>query len=421
MSEKLYTNTERVLSDGLDFYKLSMGQVAFEKHPDAEVTFTLKNRADAHPLGEYVHIDELQDRFSEIRQKGFTSEEIAYYASLQASDGTHRFDEPYLDYLAQLTLPEVSVKRDSDTNELHITSTGPWANVSLWETVVMNTVNEQYYQHFMEAHDLTTQELYAEGDRRLDEKIAKLVDRPDIKFADFGTRRRFSPQWHEHVLQRLITELPDNFIGTSNPWFAHKYNVPVIGTYAHETPMIYAALADQAGKNPLDGHAEMLDDWQARYKGDLSIALTDTFTTDFFFQDFAGDRAASWKGLRQDSGDAAEFGEKAIQFYESQGIDPKTKAIVFSDGLDVDTIITLADQFVRRIGVTDGWGGDLMNDVGLRRNNIVMKATEVNGISTVKLSDGEGKHTGPEVQVQRYQQLVDEARLAVAGALKETN
>lgn len=406
--------SERPLSASLDYYKFTMGNVIFEHHPDANVTFTLKNRNHAQPLSDYVSASELQKRIETIRDNGFSAEEIAYLAGLQAQDGTARFEPAYLDHLASVELPSVAISHD-EHGDLAVTTTGPWTDVSLWETVVMSEVNELYYQNLMESHGLSIDDLYAEGNRRLEEKIATLRQYPDINFADFGTRRRFSLSWHEHVVARLKNEMPEQFTGTSNPWFAYKYNLAPIGTFAHEMPMVYAALEDAATRRPLDGHATMLRDWDATYQGDLSIALTDTFGTDFFFRDFDGDQALAWNGLRHDSGDPFEFTEKAVAFYESHGIDPTTKTIVFSDGLDVDMIIRLHEYCKGRIGATFGWGTNLMNDLGVPANNFVMKATAVDGTPTVKLSDDPGKHTGPEAVVRRYEAAVNEyAHVAVA-------
>jgi len=410
--------TERRLLDGLDYYKLTMGQVALERFPEAEVTFTMKNRAGDYPLAQYVDQDELQARFETIREQGFTPEEIAYLAGLQTQQGGTRFDAPYLDYLANLRLTDVNVRFDEETEDLAINAKGPWANVSLWETVVMSEVNEQYYKHLMEARGISVEDVWKEGDRRLDQKIEVLATRPDIKFADFGTRRRFSADWQSHVVERLAKELQGNLVGTSNPWFAYKFDLKPIGTYAHEMPMVYGALADERGINPLDGHNAMMNEWFDRYDEDLSVALTDTFTSDFFFSDFTAEQAEKWRGLRHDSGDPILFGEQAIRFYEENGIDAREKTIVFSDGLDIDTILKLADHFNGRAKVLFGWGTSLMNDLGPRPNNFVMKATNVNGIDTVKLSDNEGKHTGPAEQVARYNALKD-ARLMVEAALRE--
>lgn len=406
--------TERPLSQGLDYYKLTMGQLALERFPDAEVTFTLKNRAGDYPLTRYVAPEALEARLRALQTKGFTAEEIAYFAGLEAQQSGKRFDEPYLTFLSDLTLTNPTVGVHEETGDLTVEATGSWANVSLWETVVMSELNEVYYEGLIQQEGLAINDIWAEGDRRLDEKVAKLKDRPDIKIADFGTRRRFSAAWQEHVLARLAGELPDNLVGTSNPWLAYKHNLTPIGTYAHEMPMVYAAIEDADSSEPLDGHTRMMRDWYARYGNDLSVALTDTFTTDFFFADFTGEQARQWRGFRHDSGDPFIFGDRAIDFYKANDVDPQTKTIVFSDGLDIDTIIELADYFKDKVNVLFGWGTSLMNDVGLRPNNFVMKATHVNEKDTVKLSDDTGKHTGPRELVARYQELVAVRQLVEA-------
>lgn len=415
-TQTLERGTERRISDGLDFYKLPMGQEILADNPDAEVTFTLKNRAGDYPLSQYIEDYEIEARLKAIQETGFTSEEIAYFAGLENQLGHARFDAPYLDFLANLRLPDVSVTTNPETGDLDVTSTGQWAAVSLWETVVMSEMNELYYKNLMKQEGLALKDVWAEGDKRLGEKIERIKG-SNIKFADFGTRRRFSAAWQEHSIGRLVDELPNNFIGTSNPWFAYKFGITPIGTYAHEMPMVYAALADQRGENPLDGHTQMMNDWFNRYDTDLSIALTDTFTSEFFFSDFTPEQAKEWRGLRHDSGDPVAFGERAIEFYEEHGIDPTEKTIIFSDGLDLDMIFMLQEKFEGRVNVIFGWGTTLMNDLGLRANNFVMKATDVNGVDTVKLSDVSGKHTGPAEQVERYKNLA-EARLEVDRALQ---
>lgn len=390
---------EQYLSRGLDYYKATMGQLEFEAHPDAEVTFELRNRSN-DKLHEYVGPLHLSARLANLRQ-GWQPEELAYLASLQAQDGTAQFSEQYLDFLADNPLPPVDVSLD-ETGDIAVSVTGKWPLVTFWETVVMSELNELYFANKLACEDSSLDDLYAEGDRRLGAKIAKLRDRPDIKFSDFGTRRRFSYAWHKHVVERLASELPDNFVGTSNIYLSHQLGLRPIGTFAHELPMVYAALADQQGNSPLDGHNQSLQDWQTLYGENLSTALTDTFTSQFFFADFTDEQAESWKALRHDSGDPFEFGDRAIEFYQSRGIDPTGKTIVFSDGLDIDKIIELADYFRGKVGLTFGWGTTLTNDLGIKPNNFVMKATRVNDTGTVKLSDVETKHTGSPENIARY-------------------
>ncbi len=394
---------ERRLSSGLDYYKATMSQLEYEKYPDTKVTFTLKNRAEAK-LSEYVQPEMLRRRLEMLRS-GWQPEELAYLASLQNQDGTAQFTEEYLDFLADNPLPPVDVSLD-ERGDIAASTTGSWPLVTFWETVIMSELNEMYFENKLAGSDMSLEDLYREGDRRLDEKIALLKTRPDIKFSDFGTRRRFSYDWQKHVIERVATELPDNFVGTSNIYLAHELGLKPIGTFAHELPMVYAALADKNRENPLSRHSRVLQDWQEFYRGDLSTALTDTFTSDFFFADFTPEQAASWKALRHDSGDPFEFGEKVIDFYRRNDIDPMTKTIIFSDGLDIGLIIRLADYFKGHISVMFGWGTTLTNDLGIRPNNFVMKATAADGVPTVKLSDAEGKYTGPPEKILLYKEKV---------------
>jgi len=397
------------LSAGLDYYKPTMSQLAHEQEPDAEVTFTFHNRGGQRLL-DYVRPDTLQQRFSELRERGWQPEELDYLASRLDSAGTRVFSDEYIDYLHTHELPPVQVRYDEEIDDLAIEATGPWALATFWETIVMSEVNEAYFEGYLVAHQLNPIEVYDEGERRLSEKVAILQANPNIKFADFGTRRHFSLRWQQHVIERLIQDCPDNFVGTSNVALARKYGVKPIGTFAHEMPMSYAGLADVRGEDIRASHNHMLEDWYNRYGNDLSVALTDTFGSEFFFSDFTKQQAEAWKGVRHDSGDPIAFGERLIHFYEDSGIDAKTKTVVFSDGLDIGDIVRLQQHFEGRINILFGWGTTLTNDLGIKPLNVVMKATRVRlpdsgEADLVKLSDNVGKHTGPEAKIHEYQRI----------------
>lgn len=394
----------RHLSDQLDLYKPTMSAFQSEHHPEAQVTFSLNNRTEV-PLGEYNVLAALTSRLEVVRQ-GFKPEEIDYFTELKDSAGNPLFTANNIEFFRNLTLPPVFV-RPKDNGDLHIESTGNWAEVSLWETVILSELNETYFAAQFE-EDKQLQAALDEGDRRLTEKIQILNKRPDIKITDFGTRRRFSRAWHEHVVERLATEAPDNLVGTSNVWFARKFGLKPIGTYAHEMPMVYAGLSDQTPHGLRQSHGEFMDQWYSRYGFDLSIALTDTFGSDFFFEDFTEEQAQAWRGLRHDSGDPFVFAKQAIDFYQKRGIDPSTKQLIFSDGLDIETIVSLQDSFAEQIQIGFGWGTNLTNDLGEKALSIVMKAVNVNGIPTVKLSDNLAKAMGPTEYVDRYRQAFNQ-------------
>lgn len=403
---------EPSITRGADFYKSTMSQFEYERHPNTEVTFTFKNRGK-EPLSRYVAPEELRERFDTIMRNGFQPEEIACLASFQAQDGTARFTAEYLDHLADMQLPELEIGTDPQTGDIAIETTGPWSDVSFWETVVMSEVNEAFYQGKLAAEGLSLADLYAEGDRRLSEKIARLRARPDIKIAEFGTRRRFSAAWQQHVIERLATECPDNLVGTSNIWFAYKFGLRPIGTFAHELPMVSAALEDLRGGNPLDGHDRVIDDWSQRYP-DLRIMLPDTYTSQLCLSSLTREQLETWRGFRHDSGDPIKFGEQLLALYKKYNINPREKLLVPSDGLDMEKMERIANHFGDRINLFHGLGTNATNDLGLPANNFVMKATYVRtperpeGTPAVKLSDENGKHTGPEWQVRRYQQFVRE-------------
>jgi len=215
-----------------------------------------------------------------------------------------------------------------------------------------------------------------------------------VVFAEFGTRRRHSYHVHDIVMHTLMDGYNQTFIGSSNVHFAMKYKVKPIGTHAHEWFMFHAAEYSYKMANALS-----LEHWVDVYRGDLGVALSDTYTTDVFFKQFDKKFSKLFDGVRHDSGDPIVFAEKTIAHYKKMGIDPLSKYIIFSDGLNPQKVQAITEACKGKIGISFGIGTDLTNDVGLRPMNIVMKLTEVltsdnEWVPTVKLSDEPNKHTG---------------------------
>ncbi len=229
-----------------------------------------------------------------------------------------------------------------------------------------------------------------------------LDQNPYARFMEFGTRRRFSHAWQDYVIGSLKQKVPRNMCGTSNLYFAKKYGLEPKGTQAHETYMIMSGIMHENDDAIRASHNQVLQEWWDEYGEGLSIALTDTYGTDFFFRDMTDKQAKDWKGLRQDSGNPAEFARKQIEFYKSKGIDPKTKLFVPSDGLDVNTIVGLNNEFGSEIKNFAGWGTNLTNDLGLKPLSLVVKAVESNGHGTVKLSDNPAKAMGKPEDIARF-------------------
>lgn len=218
----------------------------------------------------------------------------------------------------------------------------------------------------------------------------------NIKVVDFGTRRAYSPKNHENLVATFAGDFGDAFIGTSNVELACAYGVKAIGTYAHEFVSAHGALFGYAHPNK---HA--MESWVKVYNGDLGIALPDTFTTDAFFVDFDSKYAHLYTGVRHDSGEPTEFLDKVVAHYESLGIDPKTKSIVFSDGLNMDEVKRIDDYRHKDIRRTYEIGTWLTNDLpNIKPMNIVIKLTEVNGLPSIKISDNPAKAIGDKETIK---------------------
>lgn len=376
-----------------DFYKFTMGQFAWKYYPDVKVKYAFKNRTDSIKLGNFIDIDELLAELNAVKLLKFKLSGLNYLKNLGI------LSDDYLHFLNTLQLPPVFVRIENE--ELVIETEGSWKEAIFWETFILSIVNELYYRHW--SHSMAG--YIGEFNDRLDGKI-KIINKHPFKFADFGTRRRYSKEIHEEVIQKLIEGVYNSsFMGTSNVYLAKKYNLKPIGTLAHELPMVLAGLSDYNLEVLKSSHNKMLTLWGYLYGKELSIALTDTFGTDFFFRDFSTEKAKFWKGLRQDSGDAFEFGNKAIEFYKDKGINPKEKVIVFSDGLNIDTILKLEKEFKDKFITSYGWGTNLTNDLGFEPLSIVVKAVKADGVPLVKLSDNLAKAIGDKKTMDKYKKV----------------
>jgi len=228
-----------------------------------------------------------------------------------------------------------------------------------------------------------------------------------LKVADFGTRRRFSHLNQYNVVDTLKIFGKEALVGTSNVYIAMQLEIKPIGTMAHEWIQFHAAKYGFERANVM-----AMENWAKVYRGDLGIVLTDTFTTKDFFRVFDKFYAKLFDGVRHDSGDPFEFGEKVIRHYEKLGIDPMSKVIIFSDGLTVEKALEIAKVFAGRIKVSFGIGTSLSNDVGVKPLNIVIKMFEVliafaqEWTQTIKLSDVEGKHTGKPEKINLCKTLL---------------
>ncbi len=369
-----------------DLYKLTMLQPMLHAMPTnrAEYRFVCRNRS-AFPLAELA--DAVQEQLDALCTLRHTDDELSYL-------GTLRFlKSDFIEFLRLFRFQRRFITVTTVGETLCVTATGPQVHVMGFEIPVLAIVNELYFRRLAAIHGVDA--LLGEARQRLQAKIALLrmsaadMDRMrhPFVFFDFGLRRRFSAAWQDEMVATLAAEVPQYFKGTSNVHLARKYRLTPIGTMAHEYLQTFQAVGVQ-----LKGFQKAaLECWVQEYRGDLGVALTDVVGMDAFLADFDLYFAKLFDGLRHDSGDPVEWGEKALAHYARLRLDAHTKRLVFSDGLDIPTALRLHQHFADRAPTGFGIGTNLSNDTGLQPLNIVMKLVTCNGQPTAKLSDSPGK------------------------------
>ncbi|MBN2760369.1 MAG: nicotinate phosphoribosyltransferase [Rhodobacteraceae bacterium] len=394
-----------------DFYKLLMCQSVFTNRPDTRVTFSLINRATEVPLAKLIDEGELREQLDHIRTLRLSRGESTFLRGNTFYGKRQMFRPDFMEWFENFQLPPYQLDRVGDQYEL--TFEGSWPEAMLWEIPALAVLMELRSRAVLgQMKRFELQVLYARAMTRVWEKIERLQALEGLRIADFGTRRRHSFLWQDWCVQAMQEGLGTRFIGTSNCLIAMRREVEAIGTNAHELPMVYAALApDDAAL--AQAPYRVLADWQAEHSGNLRIILPDTYGTQGFL-DRAPDWLADWTGIRIDSGAPEAGAEAAIRWWQAHGQDPREKLVIFSDGLDVDRIEALHQQFAGRVKVSFGWGTLLTNDFrglaegdGLAPFSLVCKAISADGRPTVKLSDNPNKAMGPEAEIARYKRVFD--------------
>ncbi|MDP3341264.1 nicotinate phosphoribosyltransferase [Frigidibacter sp.] len=392
-----------------DFYKLLMCQSIFRNSPDANVTFSLINRSKSIRLADLVDEGELREQLDHIRGLSLTRGESTYLRGNTFYGKRQMFRPDFMEWFEALRLPPYHLEKRAGQYEL--TFEGKWPEVMLWEIPALAVLMELRSRAVMKGMGkFELQVLYARAMTKLWSKVERLRAIPDLKLADFGTRRRHSFLWQDWCVQAMMEGLGPKFIGTSNCLIAMRRDIEAIGTNAHELPMVQAALAD-TDADLLQAPYRVLADWHEEHEGNLRIILPDTYGTEGFLRR-APDWLAGWTGIRIDSGDPAGGAETAIAWWKARGEDPTRKLVIFSDGLDVEKMEELQAQFAGRVRVSFGWGTLMTNDFrglvpgdALAPFSLVCKAVSVNGRPTVKLSDNPNKAMGPAAEVARYKRV----------------
>lgn len=380
-----------------DLYKFNMDQVIFHKHTDLNGEYCFKCRNNGIRFTPEM-LDEINDQIDHLCRLRFTREELDYLRSIRF------IKNDYVEFL-RLWHPirEYVTTGLSENGELSVIVRGPMFSAMQFEIYLLEIINEVYFRM-----NFDYETLRASAEERLNQKLKAFQDGIyTFKFAEFGCRRRLSREWEDVVVHRLMTET-NNCVGTSNVYLAKKYNITPIGTYAHEFVQMYQGI----DSIPLayTNHYAMAD-WYDEYRGDNGTALTDTITTDLFLLDFNHSMVNNYTGVRHDSGDPYEWGEKILAHYKKYGVDTRTKQLLFSDSLDFDRSQKLYEHFKDRTRVSFGIGTFCSNDTCEPALNIVIKLQYVNGRPVAKLSDTPSKAMCQDDGYLEYLQSSVEFRL----------
>lgn len=368
-----------------DLYKFTTMNAIQKLYPNALARYRFFNRGNTQfPEG---FAQQLASEVQEMASVILSKEEEEFMRQK-----CYYFDPVFFDLLKgyRFNPEEVTIKQNGGTLEIEVE--GPWYRTVLWEVPLLAIVSELYYT------------MTGKKPAGIEEKAIRKAEELrnlEADFSEFGTRRRFSFDVQDRVIQMLKAYAGRYFLGTSNVYFAMKYNLTPMGTHPHEWFMYHAAHFGYRMANSI-----ALEKWVDVYHGSLGIALSDTFTSEAFFRSFTLKHAKLFDGVRWDSGDPLEFTDKTIRFYEQNRIDPRTKTIVYSDALNLEEVKRIKSYVNGRIHDAYGIGTFLTNDVGAVPLNIVIKMVAAKPhprfgwVGTVKLSDVPGKHTGEEEDIQ---------------------
>jgi nicotinate phosphoribosyltransferase len=380
-----------------DLYKFTMMQVVLHQFPGAQVEYRFKCRNPGVNLAAYAN--EIRDEVRSLCSLHFQDAELAYLRSMRF------IKSDFVDFLGLFKLNEKYIQiTPLPNNEIDITIRGPWLHTILFEIPVLAIVNEVYFRNTQAAPD------FPQGRQRLEHKIRQLQGDGlgNLKIADYGTRRRFSKAWHEEVLRVLCSSLGkglgEQFAGTSNVLAAMRLGLTPLGTMAHE----YLQACQALGPRLRDSQVFGFESWAKEYRGDLGIALSDVYGINAFLRDFDMYFCKLFDGARHDSGDPFAWGERLIEHYRNNRVDPRTKTLIFSDGLTIPRTIELYQQFRGRCQLAFGIGTNLTNDLGYEPLQIVVKMTRCNGQPVAKLSDTPNKNMCDDEKYLAYLRQVFE-------------
>lgn len=370
-----------------DLYKFSVSWAYMKLYPEALGEFTFTDRSKE--VYNEKFLEELSLEINKLYSLRLKEEEFKWVINK-----IKYIPECYWEWLRGFRFNPKLINFSLDSEgHLQISVVDKMYKVTLYEVPILALVSE--LRNRIVGYKADTETML----RLLDDKI-NFANQNQLYFSEFGTRRRYSSYIHEEIVRKLKDKCSVYCTGTSNVYFAYKYNMTPQGTFPHEWIMFHAGVGGYKKANQ-----RALEAWQSVYHGNLGIALMDTFTTKVFLSEFSMELALLFRGVRQDSGDEIKIGNMVIDRYLELGIDPTTKTIVFSNALDFKKYAKIKRYFNGQINVRAGIGTNLTCDTGLtdyKPANIVMKLTKTKMTpreewqNTLKISDDFGKHLGNE-------------------------
>ena len=353
-----------------------MMQAVLHQFPGAQVEYRFKCRNEGIALAPYA--EEVNREVDALCELHFNNDELNYLRALRY------VKSDFVDFLALFHFNRAHILIRPAGDDLEILIRGPWLHTVLFEVPILAIVNEVYFRRTQPQPD------HAEGRARLAAKLDLVQALPaelGFSFADYGTRRRFSHEWQREVLATVKARVPNALVGTSNAFFAKELGLLAVGTMAHE----WLQAAQALGPRLRDSQRWSFQKWADEYRGDLGIALSDVAGLKAFMRDFDMYFCKLFDGARHDSGEPIAWGEAIINHYLANRVDPKTKSLVFSDGLTFPRAIEIAKHFQSRAKTAFGIGTNLTNDLGYTPLQIVLKMVRCNGQPVAKLSDTPAK------------------------------
>jgi nicotinate phosphoribosyltransferase len=364
-----------------DYYTFTMQQAIQHQHPsvDAEYDFIVRSSESL-----VAYIPEVRKQLELLADMQMTDDQIRFLGDPKKR-GYLKAD--YLRFMRLYRFDPSYVHVYEAEGQMAIRVCGPWVHTINFEQPLLAMVSEIRNRHVYPNVTLESvrEKLYNKIDKLKVDATAEELSH--MRVADFSTRRRLSYKAQNEVVSVMMHDFPGVFTGTSNVHIGREFDIPVIGTMAHQWLMGYQQLGRLR-----ESQTAALEGWVKEYRGELGIALTDCINTDHFLSEFDLYFSKLFDGLRHDSGCPFAWGEKVIKHYEKMKIDPRSKSVVFSDSLNFDTCLALVRAFKGRLKLGFGVGTNLGCDVdGVKPLSIVMKLVAVNGQAVVKFSDDPAK------------------------------